>query len=622
MALPELGVTVGFPRRLLEELMSNGEELFLAAATFPLGANTGGVLAAAELSLRRAWGDALAVRGLVEPVHFSLQAPAAATCAFWQPGNGWTSEGVYAREGAPEGEVWCGTRHFSLFGAVLQGFVNTLLCAQFRLFNAEAAANMLRGVWFQQAGSLILWPVLAALLLAMAAAAVLDAQRGCAKMDERFMLLPRICGPSPRSVPELEQMAEEWHHAESLRSSQRSSQSSQGAPGRCGGHLAAAMGCCCVAGGYCRETGLRDALDEVASEWFEQFSELRSLLEEVWSDMDVVAAGSSGRIFHISHVTMMRLVITCSQRLTAGSLGLKLEAVNFVLRDSDLKSLLSDGHEEVREEELHGAQAWWGCGRSEEAWVLLHKDVCDCVQRQVPRFTWCRLGAIVLRLFLVQSPWAGIFTRDVFASCKLRVLFQGMETLGTLLVVSAFFAASGTVKGRPSSGGEDAACGEEGGDADGIPHKVGRAFAVAMGSVLLAALPVSFLRSLHVRRLRRFEAEGCEQWKRQLRSWRAAGACVWALGLFYSVGAAAFVTLFLANIDEDAHEDWATTALLTLAWDSLIVPFLLSLVLPALALTLLSLNEGLGGVRRSYLVRDIQLRLISTTNVMLPITKI
>lgn len=578
----------------------DGLVLVVTSSSFLEEGVSGGTFAKGEeasvvvIEFRLLSGPKVEVHDLSAPIEFSVNTTftPGMECIFWDESLArWSGEGVsVSRRSVPGGNAYCSTTHLTLFTVIGQGFADAMLCAQIRLLTLEAISQLLKGQWYGSPGAILYWYILAACFACMTAAHTMDYRL---RLRQTYDSVELFLFPSATSAVGDSQPPPELDHETEAKAT-----------------------CSCGAvKKYCCETGMRDALDEVASEWFEQFSEMRSLVEEIWGGLDFEGS-STRKIIQVSTNLMTSLMIVCASRLTAATLKLRLEAVNYVLKDKALEELLTARHLRYwrsNSEVLTSQGPWWHGNNTEEVWARLHAEVSETVEHHVKQHAWRDLPRMVCQLFAVHSPIGKIWYPDVFTTSKMRALFVMMETIGSLLVVSIFFSTS-SLKGRPSFGSRDAICGEVGLQKE-MSYKIGRAFAIAAGSVVCAGIPVSILQTFHTRSLRKFQSAA--DWKKQMRAWVVQDRIIWSLGSSYLLLSGFFIALFLSNIAETDNYSWTRTALMSLLWEVALVPLGIAVLIPVLALTFLSINIALVG--RSCSILTVQRRLHNSTNVALPL---
>lgn len=208
---------------------------------------------------------------------------------------------------------------------------------------------------------------------------------------------------------------------------------------------------------------------------------------------------------------------------------------------------------------------------------------------------WHRVPHQIWIIFFVHNPLGLVFQNNIFVSCKMMAFFWILDLIGNIMVVCVFFKALGGARPKSrgiikGSGGE---CNTDEDLAETMAYKLGRVLAIAMGSNLLAGMPVLFLQSLHTKTFKTLDYVGSPSWKKQLRTWKVKDAMVWVLGLLYLICAMTFICLFLANIAVDDHKDWSTTGALSLMQDAVAAPLAMALAVPVLCNILtLAISKG------------------------------
>lgn len=586
------------------------------------------VASAATIDLYLLTGERLNVTNLSRPIEFTLPTKYALRmhCAFWdETAEAWSRDGVsVSRKSVLGYPIICETIHLSLFAALVQGFVEAILCSQLSLLSAAGMRNLAKDDWKWTPAAMVMWCIFACLGMAVGAAACMDLSYRDRSWSDEFFLLPIHSGYA-RSVGNVaEQRA------------------------RClGGVCAASMACF-------KETAFKDAIDEIASEWFEQFGEVRDLITGICRGLELRAVGRRGLMTEISQTAMAKLVIQSSRRLAAASLGVSEEVVTFVLKDEALKTVLMARHQrrvelERREQERLELQErldfgwssarsawassgsfnsgseeavvvdWRVCSDKEEAWHALHCEITEQLRKNISDHMSVSLCRKAWQIFSRHNPLCEIVTVNIFMSCKLRAFFFVLEIIGVLMIACIFFEASGSVASEEE---EDPACSGEGPEEFAIAYEFGRVMAVAAGSVLLAGIPVSILRSLHTRGFRKFELEGNSEWRRQLLAWQMQDFFIVALGTMYLVFAVFFICLFLASIDDESQMEWTFTAMLSFVQQVVLIPLSMAVFMPSLAGFFLAVNCRMANQERVNLLRQVHLSVHDCTNVMLPITSV
>lgn len=587
-------------------------------------------LVAMKIELRYlASGETIDVEHLNEPIIFTMPTVkyvAGMSCLFYDASlDRWSDEGTGVAEENKEGEtLTCWTLHFTIFGAFLQGFADVFLCAQFQLFTAAAMKKILMARWCWKPGAVVLWVSLGLLLATFAISVFIDHRRSrsmawCAE----FFMIPR------HPVPEDREMPLPPDSPQAARSSLTSPDAlHEPEEPRCWqaaltGPLFAA--CAPVWGpmlqkcGACHSTAaLWDAVDDVASEWFESFGELRSFVQGLVNGLEMGggASRSSGRLFLACHGLMCTLTLLTSRRLAASRLGLTDDVVAFVLQDRELARCLVDHHRTTDLRTARGVR-WYVLQERENAWVGLHDEVCSQLQLAITRHkSWKHFPLSMANLFFMHSPFGSMWSYSIFMTCKMRAFFFAIEVIGAFLLCALFFQGSG-VTSEENEGDEEC----EGGDGD-VAYALGRIIAVGIGSALVSGLPVKALNSLHHRRIKHFDYEGCPEWTKQLRAWAFQDRLVWLFGSCYLAFGTGFVILFLANISEDDHEDFSRSEVVAVVQTCLILPLALAFSVPALATLFIFVTGKMGRQPHSSLLVDVHHRFHRSTNAMLPMMQV
>lgn len=166
----------------------------------------------------------------------------------------------------------------------------------------------------------------------------------------------------------------------------------------------------------------------------------------------------------------------------------------------------------------------------------------------------------------------------------MRVLLLGCELTGAVMIATLFFASTGGALAKDSP----QECSEECDDSDDecLWQALGNLIAVGVVSALLATLPLSVIKLAHQRHFVRVPREGGREWELQLGRWRRRDALVYVVGTLYTLFAANYVTLFLANVSSDDRLDLLRSSGVSLAQGLLLSPLLWALVVTGLALCL------------------------------------
>lgn len=523
----------------------------------------------------------------------------------------WSQEGTGLVDGNVEGEpLQCWTTHFSLFGAFLEGITDVFLCAQFHLLTTENMGFIFVGEWYNKVGALLFFGGLAMLVFIFIVASILDYRRSATMgWTDEFFLIPRQNTPMRATV------------------AMREEQEAKGCTRRCMEFVTGFCMCCLTPCQSLRDSNaLRDAMDDICSNWFESFGEARSFCEGLVAGLELSAI-RSGRAFTVSHKMMCNMTLMTSRRLAGASMWLSNDVVHFVLEDDELRDsvikrtggsglrLSATGEAQPQANGLQHSLTFKDTNDREEVWGSLHEEVCKNLQVQIENHNNIRtLPCAFMQLFLAHTPFGSIWVLDIFMSCKLRAFLFACELCGSFLLCALFFQASGGLRKVKSDGRTTTLAPD--GEVDECAAKqqavyiMGRLIAIALGSVIIAGLPVSFLNSLHTRSFKRFECEGSPQWMQQLRAWRYQDYMIWILGSLYLAFSIFFITLFLANVSEEDQRAFATGGLLTLFQDFVVLPAAIGFLAPALSTLLIEITRCLGNTSRSSLLRDVRHRLL------------
>lgn len=315
------------------------------------------VKAALNLDLSFLGGDKISVNGLTEPIALSLPVnvtPGMKCAYFDEEKKEWSTDGVTVDETAPAGALVCLTTHLSLFGAIVQGLVATIVCSQLSLLNLEAIGELVVGTWYTGVGSIIVWCTLLMTMATFVAAAIID--RGRSKRhswNHAFLLVPSM---SAQEEAEL-QAANSIEENPAARPSKTeepagptvtatSTMTTQEGIKQHG--FFCFMGICCwssvtAAWEWCKESSaIREAVDDIVSNWFANFGELRSTIEGLCEGMELTGVGTSGRALALSHRLMTHMLMSSSRRLTGASLGISDSVIAFIMKDELLHDYLVD----------------------------------------------------------------------------------------------------------------------------------------------------------------------------------------------------------------------------------------------------------------------------------------
>uniref|UniRef100_A0A7S4W9E0 GAIN-B domain-containing protein n=1 Tax=Alexandrium monilatum TaxID=311494 RepID=A0A7S4W9E0_9DINO len=294
-------------------------------------------------------GSRLRVAGLSEPIKivFAVNRTAGLECAYWDAQRGdWSSEGLSMSSSSKLGEpMVCETTHLSLFAAIWRGMASSVTCSQLSLLNAEAIREVGNTDWLIISGAITLWSVIEVSLITVCLGVCID-RVGRRKhwTDEHFLL--------PLNL-EVEKAAEEGKEADETDEAE-------------GGEQAAKASACCVAGvpcccciSWCRESSaLRDVVDEIMSNWFENFSEVRDLVESLYEALvlpDESHEVAGGHAFIVAYKAMSHLLVSIAMAEVASTTHTSPDAVAFIAEDENLVEVLAQRQERLSEPDSGGA---------------------------------------------------------------------------------------------------------------------------------------------------------------------------------------------------------------------------------------------------------------------------
>jgi len=285
-----------------------------------------------------ATGEFLNVSGLAEPIKVVLPVNRsdALKCAFWDEQRSvWSGDGVSVDKSVPGILQSCKTTHLTLFGAIWMGFTATLTCSQVTLINLEAISELAALDWCGSTGATVFFTVLGVLLLTTVSGLFVECRRWRAGgwTDEDFLI--------PMSLEMGDQEAAEDGPVE-----EEGQQEGEAQP--CWSLLACmycmTVGACGTFFQWCRtSSALRDAVDDVLSNWFKNFSEFRDFVEGFCEGLDLAGAPSGaagGRVFVLVHRIMSSLLVSSARRQAAASLKVGDDVVAFIIDDEVLPELL------------------------------------------------------------------------------------------------------------------------------------------------------------------------------------------------------------------------------------------------------------------------------------------
>lgn len=277
----------------------------------------------------------------VEPIVFVLPVnfSEGLRCVFWDEAAGsWSEQGVVTSPENVVGEpTICETTHLSFFAVIWQGYVMTFQCSQLSLMTIDAILQLISSDWPVAMGSLAFGFVMAMLLVTFCIATARDTMQSAAWSNE-FFLVARNQGP-PEEAPVVPTSS-----AVTLASSSTPTPQAP-PPGRLA-RISASVAACCsswleiVKG----SSSLRDAIDDVLSSWISYFSDIRTILEELYNALEV--RGEDGALHTTFHILNFKvsshLLVGTLRRMVGASLGISDDLVTFILDSKDLRDFLTE----------------------------------------------------------------------------------------------------------------------------------------------------------------------------------------------------------------------------------------------------------------------------------------
>eukprot|EP00421_Protoceratium_reticulatum_P000130 CAMPEP_0168367310 /NCGR_PEP_ID=MMETSP0228-20121227/5675_1 /TAXON_ID=133427 /ORGANISM="Protoceratium reticulatum, Strain CCCM 535 (=CCMP 1889)" /LENGTH=349 /DNA_ID=CAMNT_0008380133 /DNA_START=24 /DNA_END=1070 /DNA_ORIENTATION=- len=295
----------------------------------------------------------------------------------------------------------CTTTHLTLFAAIFRGIVATLTCSHVSLLSRRAFAS--------------------AFLALLGAAMALDCRRRGLWADEDFFVAPR----RPSELSE-------------------SSQASAGARDE---------GCCA----RCEHAAgpLKDGMDDLMNSFFEYFSELRALMDHVFSGASETSKEWGNRRLSTSWLGKLATVLhgRVTERMVSANLMIHRADTNYVMRDKSLAKL------------ARGARTPDHPGRS-KLLATRTKSGLDTHEDGHGAHRWRRFPCMALSVFLVQNPIGDMFLHSIFISSTMRVFLFACQMFGALAIGTLF----ATLTSRTATWDNDPdAC-----DMEGIWERLGR----------------------------------------------------------------------------------------------------------------------------------------------------
>lgn len=512
------------------------------------------VKGAVNMKIYNRTGGVTRVTGLDPPIVIRMppfNGSENAVCAYFHVDTkSWAYDGLTTRH---DDVVECLTTHLTFFAAIIRGILAALMCSQLTLLNGEALKELAKPGWIATPLGIAFIGLLLAYAGLFAAAAVLDKRRKASWSDECFLYASRL-RPA---------------HFESSASSQSVGRKH-----------------------WCPELGtvkdmMKDACDEMMSEFFQCFSCFRSLCETAHESVSGGERDKNHNIIqHLGMASAGHFAQNAVCRKVSVQLGIHYDVVEFVMGDDDFKEALQAGMEGQGECECHSS--WHELNRViaanlDNAW----EDVGSCKS----------LPFLVARIFSMEVPFMSLFNLNPFATSCQRVLMFTAEFSGSLLLAVVFFQASGDMKGKVQE--DPDAC-----EAAGFWEQIGFLIVIGTASMIFGLIPMGILGHLHSRSMIKLDFEGSDEWQAQLRSWRRKDWLLWIFGFAYMGFALFMVALFLANVHPDDGLEWLVSGVVTMTEDWVLVPLMVATWVPLLtAGTLFSAGCCTGQSRREVIER-------------------
>lgn len=464
------------------------------------------------------------------------------------------------------GRLTCYSTHLTLFGALLKGFLDALMCSQLHLFSRESFQRLSRGSWYATRVAGIFWGFVAVLGTLMLSAVFMDyrrLKRGFSFTDEDFLV------PLTDYQGDTDFQETRSRHA---------------------GCMATAGDCVAGCKDQCLDTGTcRDIADELISSKLAWFSKVRMLLEKCCSGGSAgQGAGGSGqesKAMVLMHSVVDAMVMSSARSQVSASLGISSDTVDFVGTDEAFADI-------VLKADAKELPACWAVNLS--VWRELHRTVIAETDRHWHQHGPWALPVAVVRLLVVGNPIVSLFLADCFISAKLRMLLYTAEISGTWMVSGLFMVSTG--------GASSALNGAECTEAANIWEELGRIIAVSTFSLILGALPVSLLGSLHSREFKKCDYKGCPEWKEQMKHWRQRDKMLVIAASAYIAFCFMTMMLFLANVAEEDQPEWGVSGAISLGEEVVLLPAFMALVTPMATVLLLLLVSAFAGKHHKELL--------------------
>eukprot|EP00931_Biecheleriopsis_adriatica_P099742 TRINITY_DN7444_c0_g1_i4.p1 TRINITY_DN7444_c0_g1~~TRINITY_DN7444_c0_g1_i4.p1 ORF type:complete len:1138 (-),score=180.24 TRINITY_DN7444_c0_g1_i4:167-3511(-) len=515
------------------------------------------------------------VKHLVEPIRFTLplESGEAAYCAYWDEEDEiWSDKGMETLGTDEKGHLVCTSLHLTLFGAILKGFVSALMCSQANLLSEKGLRAIVQSYWFLRADAILLWIVLTLEVSLLLTAFYLDARRRQEGYwsDEHFLTKHYLRTVEATMHVRSTTVAFAGQQAQSM-------VQDTGA--------AATTGCCAST----KET-VMNILDCIGSTLHASFGHLRNFVVCAYDALcELLVPPEDGKKqFTVLRRLLTRLLATSIQHQACASLWMSREDVRF-LAEERRRDISQDIEVGGRAPGLKRLKSTYTGGRTPtNAWQDnfgrassmaldhvsgLQQVVGEGLDRQHSQLfqrRFCLWPTAAWALFRSQAPCLKVLHYSIFMPASLGTLLLICRTLGALAVTALFFQTTGAVSVESS-----ALCTSEG---ENVWNSLGECIAVALVTVILAAIPEMLLARLHTREFKHFEAEDLPERKEQLRIWQRNDRCLWTLCIAYMSCCLLFVMSFLANVTPEDALEWELSASIEILTELVFVPAAMSLL--------------------------------------------
>eukprot|EP00435_Cladocopium_sp_Y103_P038944 s2393_g10.t1 len=533
---------------------------------YPLVSHTVTPNTAALLSLRATGADFqnIKVRNLSEPIRFSLLVDPnrEAFCAYWdEEENRWSDKGMETLWRDDTGRLMCASYHLTLFGAVLGGFIDALLCSQATLLSGESVRAVFGTAWYREKDAKLFWIaiLLQSLLMILACACDHRPSRRGAWLDENFVTT------NPHRAKASLQYARTRAKTTLTGRVNIDRQNAR--------YLAGGIG-----SGFCsslKETAM-NFLDVIGSTCEASFSYMRNFVVCAWETSWELLWPSEGNNRKATIRRLMaRMVASSIEYQACASMWLSLEDVRFLLEEDQLAATgarpstpstraSASKADTVSVESVEGEEL----RLSEVKIKVLHRLDKEQLTQQHEMLMQSDgrgsfLAKTAARLFLSQAPWLTVLHRSIFISSSLSTVLLLCRISGALAVTALFW--------QNSAAGNSELCRK---DMD-MWDTLGKCIAVALATLLLASIPEMLLSKLHIREFVKVDEEDMS---RVVRRWRCRDKVLWVSSVSYITFCLMFVTSFLANVNPKDVRDWEISATIEICTDLILVPSFMTIL--------------------------------------------